>query len=450
MQNKTKKFISAFLTLAMMLGLFWAMPMTASTEGEICQIGSIKYSKFADALISVPEGGSTPTVIKLLDNIKIEQEYGAYIISNQKITFDLNGYDLIFASTLHVEKKSIIDYIGTGNFKVIVNTTLNSDYSNKVALEVIESSMKLTGVEIRDNGTGNYAMVVALACDGSSSYPGSVVVNGDVKAVGNGKETSYGIGVSAQGGAVTVTGNIINENIKSDTTGVEVILGGTVTVNGDIGAHPSKYVSFNNTYKTKEDFTTPTTKAGYKTYTDGTNTVWVKEDADLPILIIPPIYDFKFIAIINLQPEDSQIMEGENTSFHIDAFGAGYQWQYRLNIAGAAWLDLSNKGVYSDVTTDTLILTEVPLIYNGYQYRCVVHGFSADSVIESESAKLTVTAAPATEPTTPEDPKPFPMTDLSPTDWFYNNVKTAWEMGLVNGKTPTTYEPTANLTYAEA
>ncbi|MCL2159310.1 MAG: S-layer homology domain-containing protein [Oscillospiraceae bacterium] len=66
---------------------------------------------------------------------------------------------------------------------------------------------------------------------------------------------------------------------------------------------------------------------------------------------------------------------------------------------------------------------------------------------------------PATEPTTepptettepPPPPKPFPFTDVVSTDWFYNNVKTAWEMGLVNGKTPTTYEPTANLTYAEA
>ena len=38
--------------------------------------------------------------------------------------------------------------------------------------------------------------------------------------------------------------------------------------------------------------------------------------------------------------------------------------------------------------------------------------------------------------------------DLS--DWFYNDVKTAVELGLVNGRSETTYAPSDNLTYAEA
>ena len=42
------------------------------------------------------------------------------------------------------------------------------------------------------------------------------------------------------------------------------------------------------------------------------------------------------------------------------------------------------------------------------------------------------------------------FTDVKSTDWFYNDVKTAVEMGLVNGKSATTYAPNDNLTYAEA
>ncbi len=42
------------------------------------------------------------------------------------------------------------------------------------------------------------------------------------------------------------------------------------------------------------------------------------------------------------------------------------------------------------------------------------------------------------------------FTDVKSSDWFYNDVKTAVEMGLVNGKTATTYAPNDNLTYAEA
>ena len=42
------------------------------------------------------------------------------------------------------------------------------------------------------------------------------------------------------------------------------------------------------------------------------------------------------------------------------------------------------------------------------------------------------------------------FTDVKSSDWFYNDVKTAVEMGLVNGKSATTYAPNDNLTYAEA
>lgn len=40
--------------------------------------------------------------------------------------------------------------------------------------------------------------------------------------------------------------------------------------------------------------------------------------------------------------------------------------------------------------------------------------------------------------------------DVSPEAWYYNDVKTAVDSGLVNGKTETTYCPDDNLTYAEA
>lgn len=42
------------------------------------------------------------------------------------------------------------------------------------------------------------------------------------------------------------------------------------------------------------------------------------------------------------------------------------------------------------------------------------------------------------------------FTDVKQSDWFYNDVKTAVESGLVNGKSDTTYCPNDNLTYAEA
>lgn len=46
--------------------------------------------------------------------------------------------------------------------------------------------------------------------------------------------------------------------------------------------------------------------------------------------------------------------------------------------------------------------------------------------------------------------KPFPFTDVFPSDWYYSDVKTAYEMGLVNGRTETLFAPKGNMTYAEA
>lgn len=42
------------------------------------------------------------------------------------------------------------------------------------------------------------------------------------------------------------------------------------------------------------------------------------------------------------------------------------------------------------------------------------------------------------------------FTDVSPEEWYYNDVKTAVESGLVNGKSETEYCPEDNLTYGEA
>lgn len=43
-----------------------------------------------------------------------------------------------------------------------------------------------------------------------------------------------------------------------------------------------------------------------------------------------------------------------------------------------------------------------------------------------------------------------PFTDVPEKEWYYADVVNAYEMGLINGKTATTFKPNDNLTYAEA
>ena len=44
----------------------------------------------------------------------------------------------------------------------------------------------------------------------------------------------------------------------------------------------------------------------------------------------------------------------------------------------------------------------------------------------------------------------LPFTDVKTDAWYYNDIKIAYEGGLINGKSATVFDPDANLTYAEA
>ena len=42
----------------------------------------------------------------------------------------------------------------------------------------------------------------------------------------------------------------------------------------------------------------------------------------------------------------------------------------------------------------------------------------------------------------------LPFTDVPGDAWYYSDVKSAYDTGLINGMTPTTFELESNMTYA--
>ena len=96
---------------------------------------------------------------------------------------------------------------------------------------------------------------------------------------------------------------------------------------------------------------------------------------------------------ITSQPSSSTICAGATTSFAITTSGTviSYQWQESTN-GGSTWNNISNGGIYSGATTNTLTLTGVLASMNTYQYRAVVTG--ACPSINSNPATLTVNTAP--------------------------------------------------------
>lgn len=77
-----------------------------------------------------------------------------------------------------------------------------------------------------------------------------------------------------------------------------------------------------------------------------------------------------------------------DTTFSVicGGLGSGYQWQENR---GAGWLNLSNTGVYSGVSTPNLKISGANAKMNGYQYRCKFTGACLPEVY-SNAATLSV------------------------------------------------------------
>jgi hypothetical protein len=100
---------------------------------------------------------------------------------------------------------------------------------------------------------------------------------------------------------------------------------------------------------------------------------------------------------ITTQPANKSITDGNNTTFAVvAAAGASYQWQVDT---GSGFVNLTNGGVYSNVTLATMNITAAPITMNGYLYRCVVTGTLPCTTVTSNSASLTVTYTAPNNPT---------------------------------------------------
>ncbi|NTW31288.1 MAG: hypothetical protein HGB12_01410 [Bacteroidetes bacterium] len=103
---------------------------------------------------------------------------------------------------------------------------------------------------------------------------------------------------------------------------------------------------------------------------------------------------------ITIQPASMAACLGNGAvSFTVTATGGlTYQWQEYIS----SWNNVANAGVYSNVTTATLTITNPPLGMNGNKYRCIVSGTCTSSTSDG-IATLTVDTAPeiTSQPTNP-------------------------------------------------
>jgi len=103
------------------------------------------------------------------------------------------------------------------------------------------------------------------------------------------------------------------------------------------------------------------------------------------------VYSFFFVPrYISQQPVSRTICDGDNTSISIAGYPglSGYQWQQN---AGSGFVNITNGGVYSGATSNTLILTNPGTSMSGYLFRCTTSGTCSDT---SDAVTLTVKPLP--------------------------------------------------------
>jgi hypothetical protein len=95
--------------------------------------------------------------------------------------------------------------------------------------------------------------------------------------------------------------------------------------------------------------------------------------------------------VFTTQPVNRSINCGDNTTFSAVAAGSllTYGWEYKTSAASVTWFNVTNGGIYSGATTNTLTLTNVPQTYNGYVYRATILG-PCTAIDFSNPATLTV------------------------------------------------------------
>jgi len=302
MKRTKKRVVSILIAMAMVMALFAVIPMTALADPNHTAANS---TEFTTALSAVDDGG----IITLTGSFN----YNSIFLNSKSFTIDLAGNDLtveadgmaisIDGATLTIKGPGTLSATSTFNCGVFVNGgTLINEGAIINAIVTVSDDSEVAGVYALNGGKATVSSATATSAgkDAVGVYiddaGSSVTVNGDVTATGTavsaGPETSVNItgNVKSTYEAVLSVGAdvIIGGNVVSGDVGVKAAYGGTVTIDGSLSVPVSnKYIQMgfsSDIIKTPSDFTTPTTKDGYYTYTnagssgqEAPSTVWVKE-----------------------------------------------------------------------------------------------------------------------------------------------------------------------------
>jgi gliding motility-associated-like protein len=98
------------------------------------------------------------------------------------------------------------------------------------------------------------------------------------------------------------------------------------------------------------------------------------------------------LIIITSQPQNKSQCILQNVSFTIASNADTFQWQ--VSTDGISWNNIVNNSIYSNVNTNTLVLSGIIASMNGYQYRVNLNKTGNSCGLTSNFATLTTLALP--------------------------------------------------------
>ncbi len=100
-------------------------------------------------------------------------------------------------------------------------------------------------------------------------------------------------------------------------------------------------------------------------------------------------------------PANAVTCDVDSASFTVASnFATDFQWQVNT---GTGWTAITNNATYSNAETNTLNISAISVIMNGYQYRCIASN-TCTAIATSNAATLTIDTPEATLTATEETP----------------------------------------------
>ena len=111
-------------------------------------------------------------------------------------------------------------------------------------------------------------------------------------------------------------------------------------------------------------------------------------------------------------------------------------------VFAAAFSDVSSESSYSEAVD---VLSAFGII-NGYEDGT----FGPEKDVTRAEFSAMLMRAMASSGMGSSDPSGMPFTDLDGASWAISDIRTAYDLKIINGMTPTTFEPNNNVTYEQA